>query len=651
MLGDVTDMRIRNGAIAQAFCRLDSLELEETQVVVVANGGGIDSEHPVRPRILPAAIAADLLSRLAAKADAGLDVVCPAGIEVILGVGGKAAEDAVALVVPLVQFAVRVVFQVEDARSGHLGENGPRRVGGLVQGPAHAGEPGAEKAAGSDLRAVVAIVLPDQAFRIRGVVVERKAGVGVLGAGMQLALRVLESVAVRLEFEGRGRHGPNLRHRVGEVGQDGIVPRGLAGGIQGGDGPGGERTRPQVFERALMSIVVDAIEKDAEGRVEAIVDLQGRALVQPVVVDVGRAVVPHVRGAGGAERVVLRELIRGHGVLAVEHAERHPEVAVAAEGVEDLLVAERGHGVQGVIPRRGIVVVEEGRPLRAEAVDHPALFLQAEGRAGLHVDIAAQGIGVHVGRRRLGDFDRVEEGARNAVGAKIPVHPAGARHLVAIDRHGIERVVGAAHHHLAHHALAVQGAGDARQPDEQFARLAIGEIAVGVERDDALDAVGVPLGRQRGGVALAFADHAEFVEPVDVGAEVERNGDLLARINLDQPVVAVESDVGDAHGVPAGGKVVECEPPEVVGERAASERGNLNGGAFEQRARRAVAHLAGDATGAGFGPGRPLRLHRRRAKPSGQGRECEPASDENAGGKAESHVGWGERRGAEAVRA
>ena len=187
---------------APAFRGLDAIELEDAQIGVVAARGGVDPENSVRSRVLPATISANFLGRLAPEAGAGLDVVAARGIEAILRVEGETLEDPVAFVIPLVQFAVRVVLQVEDARSGGLGEAWPGGIGGLVERPAHAGEPGAEESAGSDLRAVVAVVLTDEALRVGRVVIERESRKGVFAARVQLALRVLEAVAVGLEFKG-----------------------------------------------------------------------------------------------------------------------------------------------------------------------------------------------------------------------------------------------------------------------------------------------------------------------------------------------------------------------------------------------------------------------------------------------------------------
>ena len=152
-----------------------------------------------------------------------------------------------------------------------------------------------------------------------------------------------------------GAHGGDA---IGIAGRD--AGAGVGGGVQGGvedDLVGGG---VDVVLAAEDFGVVDVGREEGEfgRRREAVVGLGGDVFLAAVVVEIAREVAPEEGGGGfGVLEIAGREE-RTDGGLAVEDRDGDAEVAVAAEGVEDLLVAEVGEAVEAALLAEGNLLGE-----------------------------------------------------------------------------------------------------------------------------------------------------------------------------------------------------------------------------------------------------------------------------------------------------
>ena len=175
-----------------------------------------------------------------------------------------------------------------------------------------------------------------------------------------------------------------------------------------------------------------------------------------------------------------------------------------------------------------------------------------------------------------------------------------------VDRHAIVRgrrtphrdavghtVVGKVHRHAGHQA-------------GQLGDTHVGEVAVGIHRDDALHVVRVLLCGQRGGGALAIGADIELAQPVHIAGEVEIPGDRRAVADRYGLTLHIQPGVGDDNFMHPIRQAAKPIIPGVIGLGRTLEPRQLDRGPAEQIARGLIAHPAREAAVTGVN-GRRLR--------------------------------------------
>src|SRR5690606_22374104 len=148
--------------------------------------------------------------------------------------------------------------------------------------------------------------------------------------------------------------------------------------------------------------------------------------------------------------------------------------------------------------------------------DAPALAI--EGALRLDIDRARGRVRIDIGADRLRYLDRVDRTERQlfeAEGARArgPGHRIDARQADAVQRH--RGIFGGKPPQLdvAHRTVAIAaGIGvDPRHELDEFARIAVGDVAIGFGRQAVLDVHRLALAHDRARVALADADHDDLI--------------------------------------------------------------------------------------------------------------------------------------------
>ncbi len=164
----------------------------------------------------------------------------------------------------------------------------------------------------------------------------------------------------------------------------------------------------------------------------------------------------------------------------------------------------------------------------------------------------------------------------------------------AVDRHAVEGGGRAAHLDAVGHTVVGEIHGDAGHEAREFGDAEVGQVAVGIQRDDVLHVAGVALGGEGGGGALAVGTDLELAEPVNGAGEIEVTRGRGAGRDAEGDRLRIEAGVGGDDDVLAGGQSAEGVVAAVVGTRGQSERGHLDRGAAQQVAGRLIANPAGD---------------------------------------------------------
>ena len=229
--------------------------------------------------------------------------------------------------------------------------------------------------------------------------------------------------------------------------------RGDAAGVAGGDaraGVGGRVERG--IEDDLVGGGVDVVlaakdfgvvdvgreKREFSRRREAVVGLGGDVFLPAVVVEIAREVAIEEGRRGGGVLEITGGEKRADGGLAVEDGDRDAEVAAAAEGVEDLLVAEIGETVEAALLADGNLLGERRRDARRERVGDAALLAHGERGTALEIDGAAEGIGPLVGRVTLNQFDLIEHRAGDIIDEDRAAEAALTGHEAAVHGDGVE---------------------------------------------------------------------------------------------------------------------------------------------------------------------------------------------------------------------
>ena len=130
-----------------------------------------------------------------------------------------------------------------------------------------------------------------------------------------------------------------------------------------------------------------------------------------------------------------------------------------------------------------LVAVEKLVVAAADGAEQPQLL-----RRLLHheVDAAADRVGVHVGRQRLGHFDRLQQLRRHDVDRDLTNERIGRRNPLAVDHHRVEPRLGAADVHVAALAL-ILGDRHAGNALRRLGGVAVRKRADLIGRDDVGD--------------------------------------------------------------------------------------------------------------------------------------------------------------------
>ena len=287
-------------------------------------------------------------------------------------------------------------------------------------------------------------------------------------------------------------------------------------------------------------------------------------------------------------------------MFAVEQVHGHAEIPLAAEDIEDLLVAEVHERMRPMPVDEGDLLREGRLHAAGQIVGDAAFFLHAQRRTALQIDGAAQRIRAAIRRVPLGEFDLVEHRARVDVDLRRAAQAVvAAREEHAVHRDGVQARTHPAHGEGGDEAGFIGHGGDAGQVDRDFARAHVRQIAERIHRRDVLEIGGVALRGDGGGPALALAGHLEPLEPVDARRQIEVLHGALPRAHGHGAAQGIETEVGDDDLVGARRHAGQHVAAGVVGERAQAERADLDAAALEQIGGRGVAHRTGDRAGGG----------------------------------------------------
>ena len=129
---------------------------------------------------------------------------------------------------------------------------------------------------------------------------------------------------------------------------------------------------------------------------------------------------------------------RTDGGLAVKESDRNAEVAAAAEGIEDFLVAEVGETMEATLLAEGNLLGERRGDAGRKRVGHATLLAHREGRAALEIDRAAKGVSAFVRSMTLDKLYLVEHRPGDIVYEDRAAEAALASHQPAVHRHRVE---------------------------------------------------------------------------------------------------------------------------------------------------------------------------------------------------------------------
>jgi hypothetical protein len=224
-----------------------------------------------------------------------------------------------------------------------------------------------------------------------------------------------------------------------------------------------------VLRHVVVEIIVERIEE--QGRRIAQLEIHLQPEPDPVELDIifrGLEIVHQGRAREGRVQIAGAERgDRGEGTV-VTRVEGETEAAVCAEDVRE---GDTAGGVRALVVE---VVV------RGEAVGD-FTTLAVEGALGPEIDLTADGVRIHIGSRRLDDFDRLDRVRRDLVDLEGAAGPArgGAGQQRAVDRHGIEVWVDAANRDAEVLGL-IAHARDTGDFREHVGKIRIGNIAKGI---------------------------------------------------------------------------------------------------------------------------------------------------------------------------
>ena len=270
-----------------------------------------------------------------------------------------------------VQAAGPVAGRIRDVRTARLGE--ARVEVGLraVELPAHAGHP-------VDEHAAIAATAVDVVGTEHRIVVELETSERVLTAEIHMALAMEVMGHLRSDIDGRRGDRPDLgdarreaRNHTGSgrVGHSGLIAREGAEQIP--------QTKP------LKGIVVDQVERELGVGGQPEVQLRVHTRLLAVVVVVLRAIVPDIGGRRRGVLKIARSAEEPDGLLAEENIQRHAEITLVAQHIEDFLIADIEQRMGPMLLAQWNLLGVGRSDAGGEIVGDAPFFLHAEGGAAL----------------------------------------------------------------------------------------------------------------------------------------------------------------------------------------------------------------------------------------------------------------------------
>ena len=360
-----------------------------------------------------------------------------------------------------VQAVGPVAGGVRDVGSAVLDEARVEIRLGAIERPTHTGHP-------VDEHATIAATAVDVVGTEHYIVVEFEMTERVVTAEIHMALAMEVIGHLRGDIDRRCGHRTHLGDPVREARDHpggGARHRGLR-----------SRKRAEQIPQAkpFEGVVVDQVERKLGVHGEPVVELRVHTRLLAVVVIVLRAIVPDI---GGRRRGVLKIARRAEepdGLLAEENIQRHTEITLVAQHIEDFLIAdiEQRMGPM-LLAQRNLLGVWRS-DARGKIIGDAPFFLHAQGGAALEIDRAAQRAGLLVGCMALGNLERFKHRTRHGVHARGAGHAALRAHQRAVDRDGVHRRRHAAHREPDDIALVAEIAGDTGQEHGELARVHVG---------------------------------------------------------------------------------------------------------------------------------------------------------------------------------
>ena len=398
---------------------------------------------------------------------------------------------------------------------------------------------------------------------------------------------------LRGDIDRRSGHRTHLRDAVRET-------RDHAGGGARHRGLRSRKRAEQIPQaKPFERVVVDQVERDLGIGGQPVIELRVHTRLLAVVVVVLRAIVPDVGGRGRRVLEIARRAEESNGLLAVENIQRHAEITLVAQHIEDFLIADIEQRVGPMLLAQRNLLGVGRSDARGKIIGDTPFFLHAQGGAALEIDRAAQRAGLLVGCMALGNLERFKHRTRHGVHARSAGHAALRAHQRAIDRDSVHRRRHAAHRETDDIALVTEIAGDTGQQHSELAGVHVGQITVGIECHDVLLVRRVPLRGQRRGVTLTLARDGEGGQLINSRGEVEIPGCALAGRHNHRGRECIKPQVGRHDLMGSGRNLPERKSAGLVGQSRQTQFGQLNLGAFQQATGAGVADVAGNRAGRG----------------------------------------------------
>ncbi len=281
-------------------------------------------------------------------------------------------------------------------------------------------------------------------------------------------------------------------------------------------------------------------------------------------------------------------VVRAELTVLVSRADGDTEVVLAATDAKD--VGNRSTNTRAPFPAQ-VVVTAFQAGVAAEAVT-------VKGVEGLDLDVAADGITVHVWRDRLGDFQTFDQVGGDHVERDLAFVVLGRRHAHAVDRDGIEIGVQTTNGNetaLALVSLQLQ----ARQALQGLGRVLVREFTDFLGCHDRLDAGRGPLTVDRPRLTGQLTRDLDRVQVVRT--QLKLSGNQAVFLDGDRLAGLTQTDIVHHQRVLAGRDVLELKTATGVGISLATGFHQTHARAFQGGVARCGTQLTPDGAVIGRG--------------------------------------------------